>query len=205
MKMQDITKNLWLTIGVLVLGFIFFNYVSYGIGIKEWFLGKPVPSPVGVVCGSGTYFDGQECKLQNIIYIFIAAVVIIAVYFFMLQKRETEWREQWDCLERAYWQGGLRNCGWDFQKLDKRTVQFHRIPAFDAYLAVGKLRDNTRLYSTLISGKDSFGTVLHEWDYGLEWRSVMVLLKKGVTLEEAYQKIEEVKRNVGEAKEEVSV
>ncbi len=203
MKLSDVTKNLWFAAGALIIGFIFFNYVSFGIGIRDWFLGTSAPSPNGVVCGAGTYFNGQQCAVQNIIYVFIAAAVLIAVYFFLLQKRESDWKEQWECVEKAYHVGGLRNCGWDFMKLDKRTTQFHRIPPFDAYLAVGKLKVETRLYSALISGKDSFGTVLHEWDYALEWRSVKELLKKGVSLEEAYQKIADVRQKTGEAKEEV--
>jgi hypothetical protein len=206
MKLSDITKNLWLFLAVLVMGYIFLNYVSFGIGIKDWFLGAPTVSPSGVICSGGTYFDGTQCKVQNLVYIFILVALLLAAYFFLTKEKGSNWISAKEAVRCAFENGHLQTKDGrsDFVDVWSHVEEPHMIKPHDAWLLVGDFVLPGKEYSALIAGTDTSGWVLRLWRYQLVDRQIQILQKKGMELDKALSEVAAYRQRTKAAVEAVN-
>jgi hypothetical protein len=191
MKLSDITKNLWLFLAVLVMAYIFLNYVGFGIGIRDWFLGAPTKSPAGVICSSGTYFDGTQCRVQNLVYILILVALLAAAYFYLTKEKGSDWISAREACRNAFENGHLqtedgRN---DFVAVWSHVKEMAQITPYNAWLLVGDFVQPGREYSAMVAGTDMSGWVLQLWRYQLVDRQIQILKKKGMELDKALSEV----------------
>jgi hypothetical protein len=191
MKLSDITKNLWLFLAVLVMAYIFLNYVGFGIGIKDWFLGAPTVSPSGVICSGGTYFDGTQCKVQNLVYIFILVALLLAAYFFLMGNKGSDWISAKEACRNAFENGHLQTKDGrdDFVAVWSHVEEPIQIVPYNAWLLIGDFVQPGREYSAMIAGTDVSGWVLQLWRYQLVDRQINILKKKGMELDKALSEV----------------
>jgi len=128
-------------------------------------------------------------------------VTVIAAYVLMQWKSKVDAQKKpfLACLEAAYVNGesgGLIHSPISFSDLNKSPeyVMPNWIMPHNAWLAVGELLGPGKQYSALIEGTNLSGTVLRFWPWAMDDKYINILQKKGITLEEAFQKIQEVKK-----------
>ena len=149
--------------------------------------------------GQAISFLAENPMVLIILMCFIAAVIAAYIIMQWKSKLDAQRKPFLHCLEAAYTNGesgGLIHSEISFADLNKSPeyVMPNWIMPHNAWLAVGELLGPGKYYSALIVGTDLSGTVLRFWPWAMDDKYINILQKKGITLEEAFQKINEVKK-----------
>lgn len=163
-------------VGVIVLAiFLFINFTQQGKDSVAWIS-------------------------QNGTGVLIACLLLAAVYFYMQNQIKPAWADPWEVLKAAcnHPEGGFRTYGFRYKELCsyKHPILITRIEPHMAYLFTGTVFfESGKCYTFMLDGRrPAKGGMLQAWPYELAPREVKELQKSGVSLEEAYTKIREVKQ-----------
>jgi hypothetical protein len=159
---------------VVLVGYAFFSYTQEGREIKERIMAYSV-------------------------YIFLLVFFLIAVYFAWKNQVKDEWAEAWEVLRMACEgrEGGFRNYGFKYRELMMIEPPIYpiRIEPHMAYIWVGQFWGNGKTYSFMFDGKrPASGRIYQAWSYELRPQEIKELQRSGVSLEEAYAKIREIRQ-----------
>ena len=163
-------------VAVLVLAiFLFVNFTEQGKGSVAWIN-------------------------QNSMAILIVCLLLVAFYFYRQNQIKPTWAEPWEVLKAAcrHKEGGFRTYGIRYRELCSynNPILITRIEPHMAYLFAGTVFfDSGKFYTFMLDGRrPAKGIMMQAWPYELTPREVKELQKSGVSLEEAYTKIREIKQ-----------
>jgi hypothetical protein len=176
-----ILKNqilLWVILLILLIVFGVLFYIGVGVPLVNFFKENPA----------------------YMVALLALIVFTIAVWLYITAKQRSQDARKpfFYCLEASFTNpnnGALVHNEKSFQDIDKgpSAIMCSWIEPFFAWLAKGDVLGNGKKYSFLISG-DGKGDVLLSFDWMLDWKYEKELMKKGISLEEAYAKIMELRQ-----------
>lgn len=136
-----------------------------------------------------------EWVQQNGATVIIAVLLLAAFYFYLLSQSKNVWLPCWEVFDASCENrnGGLYRYG--FKPLALRDkVMPTKVEPFLAYLFVGTFFDAHKCSFLLTGTKPPKGDIIASWDYALSDRQIRELQKQGISLEEAFAKIAEIKK-----------
>jgi len=140
--------------------------------------------------------------------VFMLSFALLAAYFWFKAEKKDEWAECWEVLEASLEVGGLRVYGLvknqilSGPKMGVMPIMPSRIEPHMAYLYIGDFFMQGARQSFMLNGKKpARGDMLQAWDYALTEKQIKELQKSGVSLEDAYSKIAEIKKADNAAQE----